>query len=93
MNLLLVQGFFCRAAITGLSFNCKFGSTISQAIALSKQKPAAAQKDISHPKCFARNGVKLAVVAPLNWPPIFISPERDPVERPPRSELTVQNAL
>src|SRR5690242_20959158 len=63
--------FFFSSRRRHTRLTCDWSSDVcSSDLALSRQKPAAAQKDISHAKCLARKGVKLAVVAPPNWPPM-----------------------
>src|SRR6185312_3863735 len=89
-ELKIIRTNYC---VLARAVNCSSGSTINQATPLKKQSPAATQNDISHPKCSATNGVKLAVTTPPNCPPIFMTPETEPAERPPMSELTDQNAL
>src|SRR6185437_656357 len=82
-----------RAAAVGAAANCCSGSTISHEIAPRKQTTPATANDIPQPKRIAIHGVREAVTAPPIWQPIFMTPDTDPAERPPMSQLTDQNEL
>src|ERR1035441_8423162 len=80
-------------AFTDVLPSARSGSTNSHATDPIKQSAAATMKDAVQPNWAAIRGVREAVIAPAVWLPMFITPETDPAEAPPRSAVTDQNEL
>ena len=59
----------------------------------TRHSVAATMKDAVQPKLAAIRGVSEAVMAPAVWLHMFITPETDPAEEPPRSAVTDQYEL
>src|SRR5258706_1962924 len=69
------------------------GKTSSQARPPHAHNAAATRKDAVQPNFVAMAGVRDAVRAPPNWPPMFIKPDTDPAALFPISALSDQNEL
>src|SRR5262249_17715074 len=63
----------------------------SQAAAPTSATTAATRNPVPHPETLARNGVRERVMAPPTWLAVFMNPDTEPEDFPPRSAVSAQN--